>query len=75
MGTKIRNESQVTASHRFISCSLPRLEFAGLDPGGLLLRSYVRLEVACVYSVCVCVCFTSPLGEHERDLREESDRV
>lgn len=67
MGTKIRNESQVTASHRFISCSLPRLEFAGLDPGGLLLRSYVRLEVACVYSVCVCVCVLPRLLESMRE--------
>lgn len=72
MGTKIQTKSRVTASHNCVSCDLPCLEFAGLDPGGLLLRSYVRLTPS---SVRACVCFTSPLGEHERDLREESDRV
>lgn len=62
----------MTASLDFTSRSFPCLELAGLDPDELLLRSDVKLQVACVY---VCVCFTSPLGERERDLREESDRV
>lgn len=60
MGAKIRNKSRVTASHNLISCNLPCLEFAGLDPGGLLLSSYVRLEVACV---CVLPCLLESTRE------------
>lgn len=47
-----------------------RLDFAGLDPASAEVLSEAGGSMG-----CVCVCFTSPLGEQERDLREESDRV
>lgn len=61
---RLRSETnlKVAASHHFISCNLPCLEFTGLDSDRLLLRSYMRVEV-----VCVCVCVLPRLSESTRE--------